>query len=657
MPDTLLNIDGRLLFLTCDPAALVTQLGGHDLDPEAAIPLRDDVSTDEISPVAAMSYFDDRLGEYPYTGLVVEGRRPIAVGAVRSGSFVVTIAGRRYGKGSSREHSPMAEKLAGIRLVIAESFERLYRQNADNIGLFTSTDRSLLSLLKRGESPSVEQLVGSRESLAAAILRAGGLLEFGRRHIHLPANPAPMSRVATTPLTYAEKIIARTLVKTDVTGADLHTGAGAFVRPDRRFIVDFYTGMCTHMMHRAFGEPVTLHEPSTVLAFEDHLSYTHQSPAHIRGGLLGPIDQVRAAHRRFVQQYAVTAHGALPGGDGSEGISHPIVSEWYALPGQLIVGTDSHTTHSGALGALAFGVGATDMATALLTGGVRITTPPPMRIELTGTLPRGVFAKDVVLALLAHASIRRGDAIGHLIEFMGPVVRDMRTDERATLTNMTAEIGGFAGVVSPDSETVAFIRDRRGVTVDLAEWMKSDEGARYARSLTMDCSTLVPMVAAPGDPGNAVSVASLPTPIQIDIAYGGSCTGGKRFDFDVYHEVLQWARQRGLSIASRVSAYLQFGSVAVRDYCAERGYIETFEALGIRVLQPGCGACVNCGPGASTSASQMTISAINRNFPGRSGPGGVWLGSPATVASSAIAGEIVTFESLRARHSKGRPSA
>jgi len=155
------------------------------------------------------------------------------------------------------------------------------------------------------------------------------------------------------------------------------------------------------------------------------------------------------------------------------------------------------------------------------------------------------------------------------------------------------------------------------------------------------------MVAKPGDPGNGVELASLADPVCIDIAYGGSCTAGKREDFDHYHEVLCWASSEGLKVAPGVKLLLQFGTVDVRDYCISKGYLDAFTAVGAEMLQPACGACANCGPGASETREQVTISAINRNFPGRSGPGQVWLASPYTVAASAIAGRIVSFDSLK----------
>jgi 3-isopropylmalate/(R)-2-methylmalate dehydratase large subunit len=330
------------------------------------------------------------------------------------------------------------------------------------------------------------------------------------------------------------------------------------------------------------------------------------------------------------------------------------MAEQYALPGQVVVGTDSHTPHSGALGCVAFGVGATDMANAMVTGAVRLTVPQVLRVDLEGAVPRGVTAKDVVLHLLALAPIKGGTGVGKVFEFAGSAIAGMSTDERATLTNMVAELGGFTGIVAPDAETVRFLCERRGVEYVLEPWMRSDEGANYAEIIRVDCSALTPIVAAPGDPGNGLPLGELRQSVRVDIAYGGSCTAGKRADFDQYHEVLAWAAQCGLRVSPHVQLYLQFGTLAVKQYCVAQGYLETFERVGAELLEPACGACANCGPGSSTRSDQVTVSAINRNFPGRSGPGNVWLASPPTVAASAIAGELVSFATLRERH-VGRP--
>jgi 3-isopropylmalate/(R)-2-methylmalate dehydratase large subunit len=274
---------------------------------------------------------------------------------------------------------------------------------------------------------------------------------------------------------------------------------------------------------------------------------------------------------------------------------------------------------------------------------------PVLRVELEGSLPAGIAAKDVVLHLLQLPAIRAGGGVGKVFEFGGAVVRRLSTDERATLTNMTAELGGLTGIVEPDAETVRFLKERRGVDCVLQPWMRSDPGANYSEVLRVDCSALQTMVASPGDPGNGMPIDALPAPVAIDIAYGGSCTAGKREDFDQYHAVLAWGLEQGWRVPDGVQLFLQYGTTAVRDYCVERGYDRTFAAAGARILQPSCGACANCGPGSSTDAGQVTVSAINRNFPGRSGPGQVWLASPATVMASALAGQLTSFAQLQQR--------
>ncbi|HVJ60221.1 MAG TPA: aconitase family protein [Burkholderiaceae bacterium] len=640
----------RILFLSTDPARVRAQLGGAALTLAQAAPLRDDVSTDEITPLPVMVHFDATLGRYPYLGFKAGNEMPIGRDAIRAAGIEVVVGGKRYGKGSSREHSVVAELAAGVRLVIAESFERIYRQNADNVGLLTSTDFGLIDRIRAGEAIDLEDLLAGRDGLAASIVRHGGLLKYGQARM---TGAVPAAVPTAGPQTLFRKIVARYALATPDTPAPLTVGAGGFVRADWRFIHEYYTGMCAYLLDSTFGAALRLHEPDTILTFEDHLSYVHRSPVHVAQNLVGNVRGLSDAHRAFAARHGLREHGYLqdlPAGDsgntGSEGISHAMMAEQYAMPGGLLVGTDSHTPHSGALGCVAFGVGTTDMANAFVTGAVRFTLPAELRIEFDGTLPDGVTAKDLALHLLAQPAIRAGAGVGKVFEFAGPVVRALSIDERATLTNMVAELGGFTGIVEPDGETVRFIKERRGVDVVLEPWMRSDAGAAYADVIRIDCGALSPMVARPGDPGNGVPLAALREPVRLDIAYGGSCTAGKREDFDHYHAVLSWAAQRGLRVAPHVKLYLQFGTAAVRDYCVERGYLAAFDAVGAEMLQPACGACANCGPGSSTEPGQVTISAINRNFPGRSGPGQVWLASPATVAASAIAGTVTSFEEL-----------
>jgi 3-isopropylmalate/(R)-2-methylmalate dehydratase large subunit len=504
----------RILFLSNAPELVRRQLAGEALSLRTAGPLRNDVSTDEITPVAIMSHYDQRLARFPYTGLRCGTEAPIAAGAVQAAGFQVTVAGRRYGKGSSREHSPAAERLAGIRLVIAESFERLYRQNADNISLFTSTDFGLLERITRGKPIPIEELLAGREPLAGSILREGGLLRFGQRHLR--ARAAVPSVESSGPQTLFEKIIRRHLLETPVTPSVPGPGEGCFLRADWRFIHEYYTGMAAHMMELTLGPRLALHEPSSIVVFEDHTSYVEQSPAHLQAGLVPNMQAMRQAQRDFVARHELRCHrtltdseAAVDDGSNVTGISHAMMAELYALPGQVVVGTDSHTPHSGALGCVAFGVGTTDMANAFATGAVRMTMPRVLRVQLDGALQAGVTAKDVVLHLLALPDLRDGGGLGKVFEFGGTGTSSLSTDERATLTNMTAELGGLTGIAEPDEETVRFLRERRGASFQVEPWMRSDAGASYERVIAVDCSQLGPMLAAPGDPGNGIAVEQL----------------------------------------------------------------------------------------------------------------------------------------------------
>jgi 3-isopropylmalate/(R)-2-methylmalate dehydratase large subunit len=643
--DQSIRFDGRILFLSADADAMRRQLGGEDLPLRDCLPLRDSVSTDEITPTTIMLTYDERLGRYAYLGFEAGGTRPIGVDAVRRGGFAVTVGGKRYGKGSSRESSPLAEKSAGIRLIIAENFERIYRQNCDNIGILTSTNFGLIDRIRAGEAIPLEEFLADRDALTQAVIRAGGLLQYSKTHLAREDAAQRGGGGTDRPLTYAEKIIARH--KVSPPGGDVQPGEGIVLSADWRFSHDYFTGMCAHIMHQAFGTGLALERPEQIVVFQDHMVLADESHPHVTGGMVPAVRELHAAHRRMATDYPIRSHGQLPDERGAEGICHAIIAERYALPGQVVIGTDSHTPHAGALGALGFGAGATDIANSWVTGLVRCRTPEVVRVECMGRLRHGVVARDIVQELLRSEWIRGGGGIGVVFEFAGLAVRAMSIDERATLTNMVAELGGFSGIVEPDETTVAFLRDVRGVEVAVEDWMHSDPGARYKQTITIDCDALSPLVARPGDPGNGVPVDELGEAVRIDIAYGGSCTSAKRDDFDFYHEVLKWGLDQGMRVAPGTELVLQFSTLGVREYCRARGYLETFARVGARLVSPGCGACNNCGPGQTVREDQVSITSINRNFPGRSGPGSAWLGSPYTVAASALAGCITSFEALQ----------
>jgi 3-isopropylmalate/(R)-2-methylmalate dehydratase large subunit len=244
--------------------------------------------------------------------------------------------------------------------------------------------------------------------------------------------------------------------------------------------------------------------------------------------------------------------------------------------------------------------------------------------------------------------IRSGKALAKVMEYSGEAIEALGVDERATMTNMAAEIGGFTGIVAPDAKVVDFLAERRGLdrarVKMMIERLYSDPDAEYARVIELNAEDIYPMVATPGDPGNGKFIRELHTPVPIEIAYGGTCTAGKNEDMDMYALVLRDALDRGRRVADSCRFYIQFGSQETREYCVRKGYLDIFNRAGALVIEPSCGACINAGPGVSTRPDQVVISAQNRNFPGRSGPGQMYLASPLTVAASAVAGYIVEYQ-------------
>jgi 3-isopropylmalate/(R)-2-methylmalate dehydratase large subunit len=240
------------------------------------------------------------------------------------------------------------------------------------------------------------------------------------------------------------------------------------------------------------------------------------------------------------------------------------------------------------------------------------------------------------------------------MEFTGPGVSSLSMDERGTLTNMATECSARGAICEADEETYRWIRARRPHL--MVEAMREaavapDPDAVYDGGVhTIDLSAMRPMVAHPGDPDRGVP--SDPTngafvdeigEVRVDIAYAGSCTAGKIDDLVFYHRVVAEAVEAGLRVAEGVRFLIQFASREVEEYCHEHGFIETFRTAGVELIQPGCGACIGCGPGVSEERDQVTVSAINRNYKGRSGPGKLWLASPLTVAASAFTGAITAY--------------
>jgi len=254
-----------------------------------------------------------------------------------------------------------------------------------------------------------------------------------------------------------------------------------------------------------------------------------------------------------------------------------------------------------------------------------------------------------MLEILRHPYVKDGHAIGQIIEYAGSAVEALSVDERATMTNMAAEVGAFTGIVAADQKTVEYLVHERGMdrarAEQLVEGMQSDPDAEYVKVIEIDASRVRALAALPGDPGNGVDLREIGAKrVRIDIAYAGSCTAGKKEDMDMYARVFGEAQERwGLAVHPDVRCYIQCGSIEVREYCREKGYLDLFERIGATFIEPGCGACINAGPGATYSPAEVSVSSQNRNFPGRSGPGQLYLVSPYSVAASAVAGYVTEW--------------
>ncbi len=670
-PARTVRFDGRVLYLTEDPDLLRAQLTGARTlraadvlphDGAGGLPLLSNISTDELTPGWVCYYYDETLARYCLVGLrggVVEKD------SIKGGGFGVIVSGISKGCGSSRETAPYSELKAGVKLVIARSIEKIYGQNAQNIGLLTSTDFGLLERIERGEALPMSEFTKGLDPISAAIVEHGGLFPYNKARMEGRASPPPVT-TAARPMTLCEKILASRVIADAKTGRlgvpAVKPGDAFFARTDVRFSHEYVTPMAESFFRAELGADAKVKAPESVFAFRDHLTFLDlvMPKKHVEMGLKEQAHSLATVQEAFTKKQGIKLYGEVFRDGklaGSEAICHNKVVEEIALPGQVVAGTDSHTCMAGVLGCFAFGVGSTDMANAWYTQDVRVTVPETARFVLTGKLRDGVTAKDVMLHILSLPFFKTGQGIGKVLEFAGDGIRSMGLDERATLTNMAVEAGSFTGVIEADEVVVDYLVAQRGLAAEEVRKriVRADPGATYMATFELDLGSIVPMVATPGDPRNGVPLSELRKgtgaggaggDVKIDIAYGGSCTGGKKADMDMYAAVLGAAVRRGQRVADGVHFYLQFGSQDIRRYAEEKGYLELFTKAGAELVDPSCGACIKAGPGSSDSPDQVTVSSQNRNFPGRSGPGKVYLASPLVVAASAIAGKIIGPEEL-----------
>jgi 3-isopropylmalate/(R)-2-methylmalate dehydratase large subunit len=633
----------RVLFLTKDPALIRSQLAGEvelrmeDVDPAD---LLDDINTDVMTPAwVCFRYQPADIAVDAYAGLVdAEGERVFVSRALLDGGFEVIVSGQRKGTGSSRETAPQCEKWSGVHLVIASSFAPIHERNNINLGQLMA-DYAMLERLQAGEEISLEEFTASYDDIRRSIVEDGGLFAFDQR-VASGERVIPTPEMEARPMTMAEKLLASHLVGGRPESC-VRPGDDVLVKVDGGYSHEFTTAQVHHFLAETYGPDYAIQTPHKFAVFEDHLLYADGVPQMAPFG--DQIETLRRLQREFQEHTGCRDYSAKEG--ISPGICHQVAREQFIDCGDFIQATDSHTCMGGASNALAWGVGATQYAALVYSGFTGVRVPESIRFELVGALAEGVTAKDVMLQILRTHAVAE-DTLDRVMEFGGPGLTSLSMDERATLTNMATECSARTGICEGDEALAAWLAARRegASALEIASgFVTPDEGAEYAGGVhTIDLSTITSMVARPGDPTYGEEIEDLEE-VKIDIAYGGSCTAGKETDLDFYAQVFREADEAGLKVADGVHMYIQFGSETVRDYATERGYLATFERAGVEVIQPGCGACIGCGPGVSEGSDEVTVSAINRNFQGRSGPGQLYLASPLTVAASAVVGHITAF--------------
>lgn len=641
----------RVLFLTKDPELIRKQLRGEldlqmkDLRVED---LLDDINTDAMTPAwVCFDYKPEDIARNAYAGLIVNGERLVPPDALRNGNFEVIVSGYRKGVGSSRETATQCEVFSGIRIAVAVSFAPIHAGNNINQGLLMAT-HDMLARLQAGEGVPLHEFYDKYDPITKLIIQWGGLFPFSKA-VARGDVALPIPHNAPRPMTMGEKILARHMRGVRDDERYVKPGDAVVVDVDGGYTHEFTTAQVHYFLGQEYGPDYAITNPNKFAVFEDHLIYADEV-AKMRP-FMNKIQTLRDLQREYQRHTSCRDFSAT--NNVSPGICHEVAREAFIDPGDFIQATDSHTCMGGVNNALAWGVGATEYANLVQSGFTTVEVSESIRFELVGELQPNVTAKDVMLfILLEYAKPQR--TLDRIMEFTGPGLRTLSLDERATLANMATECSARTAIVEADEKTFAWIASMRpGVDVASlrARAVSPDPGAEYAGGVhTIDLAKIRPMVAHPGDPDHGIP--SDPTngayiseigSVTIDIAYAGSCTAGKIDDFLFYHQVAKEAVDAGLRVAKGVQFFIQFGSQAVETFARENGLLDTFERAGAKVLNPGCGACIGCGPGVSDTGDQVTVSAINRNFKGRSGPGMLWLASPLTVAASAFTGRITEY--------------
>ncbi len=384
----------------------------------------------------------------------------------------------------------------------------------------------------------------------------------------------------------------------------------------------------------AFGHDMTI--PSAVEEFEKldvDSVFDPEKVVVIPDHLIPAYDERSANLYSICKEFAETYETVFYP-QGQQGQEHVVIPEdGHIKPGDIAVGADSHACTEGALGAFSTGVGSTDLAFAMAFGWLWLRVPETTRIEYVGDPEAWVSGKDLVLAALGE--LGANGAVGHAVEFGGPVVETLSMDERFTLSNMAIEAGGATGIVEPDDVTARFAESHATGEYSL---YTPDPDSEYEQEITIDCEGMEPQVAVPENPTNVESVSDVQAKgIEIDQAVIGSCTNSRERDLRAAAEILE-----GRTVDDSVRLIITPGSQRLEQLSIEKGWTTTFIRANATMENPGCGACFGMRTGV-LGENEVAVSTTNRNFTGRMGAksSSVYLASPEVAAASAIAGRIV----------------
>lgn len=418
--------------------------------------------------------------------------------------------------------------------------------------------------------------------------------------------------VVTMGLTLTEKILKAHLVD-----GEFVKGQEIGIRIDQTLTQDA-TGTMAYLEYEAMGVPRVRTEKS--VAYIDHNT--------LQSGFENADDH------RFIGSVC-KKHGIYFSRPGN-GICHQVHLERFGIPGKTLIGSDSHTPTGGGIGMIAIGAGGLDVAVAMGGGAYYITYPKIVKVNLTGKLSSWVSAKDVILEVLRRMSVKGG--VGKVIEYCGEGVKTLTVPERATITNMGAELGATTSIFPSDETTLAFLKaqDRADVWSEL----KADDDAVYDEQIDIDLSQLVPLAACPHSPDNVKSVNEIGK-LKIDQVCIGSCTNSSYVDMMKVAHIL-----KGKTVDPSVSLAIAPGSKQVLNMIAENGALADMIAAGARILESACGPCI--GMGQSPNSKGVSLRTFNRNFEGRSGTkdGQIYLVSPEMAAVSALTGYLTDPRTL-----------